>query len=748
MKKIALLLLNVLFLTSFCNTVLAQKDNSIIFEKVPESYIDLIHQGITEAGVKVYAYNLQKHSGLSHSFEFTSMLIKNRAKYQIEYLNGDFIIQLVERQYLSDQGWVNNRLPLSKKAKKTHLETIETRIRVLINERIQNAPDVEIVEKEDANNADAAIPLEAEKDAYIFVKEDSTFHMIVAHKNGSILFIELKEDGVNAESIIFQDSLKTSSFMLLFDDNNQPYAGTIGAYAFAFSNQTDSTIDLVAQLPNGDFVSQKGIDVASNSGDVESNSNKQKGLSPPETTALPFEMDVSKWLSKLGGKVSRAACRMNNSVFDNEIDYQLRKQCEEPFEIPGQGMTLAESINARQEYDSEISERYRKNMMDIFTERENNKPVATAEEILEEHNRTIKDREKKAVWEDLDLLDKTYAKLKVSLYKRKRSVYTFFGFERPDIEIIGRTELFPGDTVRYDVISDDFNYRNFNWGSQLCGGAWVYPWEYGSKKMAYVIVDEDAQTPINCSIWAEQIIDGRKFREYYKINILETDESLAEDDKEEPIVLPIRPNDGNYYKCILNISIPVIVDYSYFMKNRSDETINEDIDPNMKQYFSYVISCDSARKNETAFWGRTISHPMMAFTETHKFSGELSKDGKWIRKLSLEIEYQQHNSHHNEDRNLSIQFENIPIHRGSINNDNYKQYSFRCKNLESWEADKYLPETAKTPSSISSCKYSMHKVIDRMTHTEHTAKSLKKVNMDLINENCSYIRANFSIRKL
>ncbi|MCD4772504.1 MAG: hypothetical protein K8R41_03860, partial [Bacteroidales bacterium] len=114
------------------NKSYAQKTNPAIIENVSRNYAwDIVYQGFKKHNKKLNKYNKQTQTAKSGLYRYTSMLVDNRAKYQVTYKNGNIEIKFVNRQYLSKQGWVNNLLPLSKKTKKKYIYPIATTIREL-----------------------------------------------------------------------------------------------------------------------------------------------------------------------------------------------------------------------------------------------------------------------------------------------------------------------------------------------------------------------------------------------------------------------------------------------------------------------------------------------------------------------------------------------------------------------------------------------------------------------------------------
>ncbi len=114
---------------------LAQYPDMIVIQNVPEEIAwEIVYQGFNEQNIRLNNYNRQTGIALSNFFTYTSMLIDNRAKYQVKYINGNIEISLVNRQYMSTEGWADNLFPLSKKSKKKFLVPLENIIMKLLED--------------------------------------------------------------------------------------------------------------------------------------------------------------------------------------------------------------------------------------------------------------------------------------------------------------------------------------------------------------------------------------------------------------------------------------------------------------------------------------------------------------------------------------------------------------------------------------------------------------------------------------
>lgn len=124
----------------------AQKENLAIIKDIPESQVwNIVYQSFKIHNRKLGDFNKQTQTAKSGYYRYTSLVIENRAKYQVTYKNGDIEIKFVEKQYLSKEGWVNNLLPTSKGTKKKYIYPIAATIRELNKKTSANVPPVSVL---------------------------------------------------------------------------------------------------------------------------------------------------------------------------------------------------------------------------------------------------------------------------------------------------------------------------------------------------------------------------------------------------------------------------------------------------------------------------------------------------------------------------------------------------------------------------------------------------------------------------
>ncbi len=128
MKNIGLIIIFIFMLFN----AKAQKAVTIAVEDVnTEQAIQIIENAANDLN-----YSFDKFDGtnkilITKFFSWTSIAIENHAKLKFEAKNNTVIITMIERQYKSDEGWVNSPTNLSKKNIKKYLGTFADKITVI-----------------------------------------------------------------------------------------------------------------------------------------------------------------------------------------------------------------------------------------------------------------------------------------------------------------------------------------------------------------------------------------------------------------------------------------------------------------------------------------------------------------------------------------------------------------------------------------------------------------------------------------
>ncbi|NOQ75821.1 MAG: hypothetical protein GQ574_27700 [Crocinitomix sp.] len=142
-KQILRISLSLFILLS--QAVYAQNDDLAIIENVKKEYVwNIVSQGFKNHDLKIGIVDESTQKAISGFYRYTNLLIDNRAKYEVTYSNETIEIQFIERQYLSDKGWVNNYLPLTKGIKKKYIYPVALTIRELNGKVLSNEAPVAV----------------------------------------------------------------------------------------------------------------------------------------------------------------------------------------------------------------------------------------------------------------------------------------------------------------------------------------------------------------------------------------------------------------------------------------------------------------------------------------------------------------------------------------------------------------------------------------------------------------------------
>lgn len=124
MKKLTFSLL--LFL---CISALLAQDASVTLnEKNPTKIWPSVEMALAERGIAPTAFNQSSGTLLSNYTQFNVMLIPNRAKYKFTLVDNKLNIDLENKEYQSQTGWVSNPIPLGKKTTEKQVGELSKRI--------------------------------------------------------------------------------------------------------------------------------------------------------------------------------------------------------------------------------------------------------------------------------------------------------------------------------------------------------------------------------------------------------------------------------------------------------------------------------------------------------------------------------------------------------------------------------------------------------------------------------------------
>ncbi|MDX1829115.1 MAG: hypothetical protein R3342_06160 [Lutibacter sp.] len=194
----------------------------------------------------------------SDYYNYTSLMIKNRLKFKIDYKNNNLTISLFKRQYLTNKGWTNNSLPMSKKKAGKILNPIKDKI----IELAKNKSITSISQKKINNQKTANIKKTGIYEDFIIVKTgDPKIDLLAIHKNGSIIGYDLSEDKSRVESLVFKANKDSESVTMLFNDKGYPYGMVTDHCIINISSLGNNKVELLMTDLQGHKIGNKKIEL-------------------------------------------------------------------------------------------------------------------------------------------------------------------------------------------------------------------------------------------------------------------------------------------------------------------------------------------------------------------------------------------------------------------------------------------------------------------------------------------------------
>ncbi len=141
MKKSILLIASIILTFA----LLAQDASIAINEKNIVNIWPCVEMALAENGIAPTAFNQQAGTMQTDFVQFNVLLIPNRAKYSFKLSNNKLDIELTNKEYQSQTGWVSNPIPLGKKVIEKQVGELAKRIEAIVgnvelsNKAVQNS---------------------------------------------------------------------------------------------------------------------------------------------------------------------------------------------------------------------------------------------------------------------------------------------------------------------------------------------------------------------------------------------------------------------------------------------------------------------------------------------------------------------------------------------------------------------------------------------------------------------------------
>ncbi|MGE0021568.1 MAG: hypothetical protein AB7S72_17990 [Draconibacterium sp.] len=284
-----------LFLFSFV-TLNAQEYKSFTIENISEETVwNAVYKTIQELKMPHVSVNKNTGKGETGYYNYTALMIKNRCKFRFKYEAGNLTVSVFGRQYMSDKGWADNMLPMTKKQASNILEPIEKRITELTKNTIYEPKE----EKPIATTSQQTIPHASKKGIYddfsVFKTGDPQLELIAAHKNGAILSFDLYDDQKTVKTLIFQPKHKSEILTVFFNDKGLPTELFTQNFGIKISPVKDRTFKLQTYDQDGNEIDNSVVELPITSveqiGVQSPNEKIMHGPAAPEISYFP-ETDI------------------------------------------------------------------------------------------------------------------------------------------------------------------------------------------------------------------------------------------------------------------------------------------------------------------------------------------------------------------------------------------------------------------------------------------------------------------------
>lgn len=221
-KVIALVILISAIITF---SAVAQEYKSFQIENIAaEAVWPAVYKAFQELKLPRPVVNKNAGTGQTSYYYFTALLIKNRTRFRLEYTQGTLTISMFGRQYLTDKGWADNMMPMSKKQASNILDPVKERIIELTKDtpfttQKQIAKTEAKTEKTSAKTANKAGIYE---DFVIVRTGNQEIDLLAVYKNGNLVTYDLWDDNRTAKSLVFRENKDSEAVTVLFDEKGFP----------------------------------------------------------------------------------------------------------------------------------------------------------------------------------------------------------------------------------------------------------------------------------------------------------------------------------------------------------------------------------------------------------------------------------------------------------------------------------------------------------------------------------------------
>ncbi|WP_298370392.1 hypothetical protein [uncultured Lutibacter sp.] len=190
---------------------------------------------------------LFKNTTTSNSdfYIYTSLMIKNRLKFKIDYNLDTLTISLINRQYQSNNKWIDNPLPMSKKQAEKILDPIK--------EKILEITQNKIITQNTISSKKAGIF----EDFVIIKTDDPEMDLLALHINNNIIGFDLFDDLKTIKTLIYKENKESEAIILEFDENGLPKYLAFENFNIKINSNASGELDLLIKDNDSKLISKE-----------------------------------------------------------------------------------------------------------------------------------------------------------------------------------------------------------------------------------------------------------------------------------------------------------------------------------------------------------------------------------------------------------------------------------------------------------------------------------------------------------
>jgi len=274
-------------------STVAQEYKSFQIENIAsEAVWPAVNKAFQELKLPRPMVNKNAGTGETSYYYYTALMIKNRARFRVEYKAGTLTISLFGRQYQSDKGWADNMMPMSKKQASNILDPLKDRIIELTKNNPFTAPGQIAQAKQESGKAtvkDIEEKAGIYEDFVIVKTGNERMDLLAIHKDGNIVGYDLWEDKTTVKSLVFKKNRDSEAVTILFDEKGFPRGMVTDQCIVKISSDGGKMAELTVLDLQGKFIGNKKIELPIPGQEMLEIQDGKKSHGPSNPNILTFE---------------------------------------------------------------------------------------------------------------------------------------------------------------------------------------------------------------------------------------------------------------------------------------------------------------------------------------------------------------------------------------------------------------------------------------------------------------------------